>query len=711
MPFADINGKLYRVNLYGTTEDETAPATIMLRAGDNPLEINEDDSDDVFTPVRSQTGSIQVCTLMPDGSMLDLADLQPSTNLSTPVRVEEYVNGSWQIAWLGFLSCEQYNQAYIGRPENISLPIISVLEAWKSVFITSNKIETVLALINELINIGTGNHFVGVQAPKDYAIFSKLINTSIFISKKEYQNEESTMYEIEGNSAYDILATICTFMGWTAREANGVLYLEVLQGYGQITGTVTRNMADLAWRGDGHQRSIRQGRRFGTVVANLANFDIETGLDGIPFGSFNYEKYQQIGGVGKWVYFLPSSDISAYSNMTLQFYAGSLKMGIDNDPNHPYDFIHLIDDVYVDEMIVQTIPYLNNYPALATPTTYHTIYAGACFARMQFDDPSEPDNSHLDAKDGLFISLFPGAWKSGVTYTEHIFEMLSVQNLATIEDGYINITSALTAFLAAPDLGISQATDRIMMDLQIGNMVWNGTDWIDAEGNTGKLLMQLDQTDGSKFKGNYDPATMDIDETDGYLIPNWYMDNGVKKHVMGRVALRIYPETYIPNIDSALRFAFVCNIFFEELSFNFIMSRSAKLSDRSENTYRRAINLEFKDDIEISTDLASWFNNNPSPSILYEPDGQTPMQRLPYLTSDGVTTQSQRPEINLLERMQSFYSQPRTILNLEVAHISDKPLPLIRLNGINDGKVYVPVAESRDFRTNVSKLTCIEIPQ
>lgn len=707
MPFADIEGKQYRVNIYGETNG-TPPATIQLQAGDSPLVIDEDTSDDIFTPVRTQTGNLGVCTKLPGGGMLDLADLLPSTNLSTPVRVEELVNGSWQVAWLGFLSCEQYNQAYTNIPENISLPINSLLEAWKSSYITINKVETVAELLSELINIQPGEHFTGINTPQDYAIFEKYINTSIFIEKKEYQNEESTLYELQGSSAHDILSAICLFMGWTAREEKGVLYLEVLQGYGQISGTETRNISSLVWWGTNHQRSIRQGKRIGSVNAKLAAFEIDTGLAGIPFGSFNYEKYQQIAPplqTGPWVYFLPSSNTDAYSNMTIRFFAGSLKMGIQNDQSYPYAFLTLSDDIHVNEMIEQTIPYSDDYLPLRQPTSYHTIYAGAVYARMQFDQSDEPDPVHQNTKDGLLVSFFPGAY----AYTSNrspIFEMLSVQNFAVMEDGYINISTELQAFLAAPSVGISQAQDRIVMDLQVGDKVWNGSAWVDATGNTAKLLMQLEQ-DGTKFKGNWD-ASMDIDETDGYLIPNWYTDGGVKKRVMGRVTLRIYPETYIQDIATAQRSNFICNIFFEELSFDYIMVRSVKLSDRSDNNYRRTINTEFKQDVEISTELASWFNNNPSPSLLYN-DDQTPMKTLPYLTEDGETTISQRPEMNLLDRMQAYYSQPRTILQLPVKHIEDKPLPLLRFNGL-DGNLYAPMAESNDYRTKESKITFIEIP-
>jgi hypothetical protein len=46
-----------------------------------------------------------------------------------------------------------------------------------------------------------------------------------------------------------------------------------------------------------------------------------------------------------------------------------------------------------------------------------------------------------------------------------------------------------------------------------------------------------------------------------------------------------------------------------------------------------------------------------------------------------------------------------------VAHPTAAPLPLLKLNGINDGKVYLPLSESRDWQTDVCKLTCFETTQ
>ena len=84
-----------------------------------------------------------------------------------------------------------------------------------------------------------------------------------------------------------------------------------------------------------------------------------------------------------------------------------------------------------------------------------------------------------------------------------------------------------------------------------------------------------------------------------------------------------------------------------------------------------------------------------------------------YTTTLGYGTTyvvQRRPEMDLLNRLAAYYGAARQRLELEVAHPTAAPLPLLKLNGINDGKVYLPLSESRDWQTGVCKLTCFETP-
>ena len=92
-------------------------------------------------------------------------------------------------------------------------------------------------------------------------------------------------------------------------------------------------------------------------------------------------------------------------------------------------------------------------------------------------------------------------------------------------------------------------------------------------------------------------------------------------------------------------------------------------------------------------------------------DNGYPLEKLEFNDAIG-NTYAARPEEDLLSRMVQYYSKSRTILKLELSPLDNIGLsiPNLRLGGINDGKVYVPVAESRDWMNDVCTITCMEMP-
>lgn len=732
IPFRDINEKPYQIKIFETADTfpNPLPTPIVLTAGDNPLVIDEDDSKEFYAPIRTQTGNLTVCTkiepqeAMLNGGILDLADIAPSNNTNRPIEVQELYypvtpgeEPFFISIWLGYLSCESYNQAYTDIPENIQLPINSVLEAWKSIYYGGNaKVLSVNSLLNELL-AATPGHFAYLPSsfykPLDASdFFDSLINTSIFIKKTDYHNEESTVYKVEGSSFYEILEAICKFAGLTAREWKTGMYLQKAQGYGLLANTETREMSALSWRGTGHQRNIVSGAKSVKVTANLESMDINTGIPEIPYGSFAYEVYQQIGSSvmsnRPWVYILPSADEIAYNNLTFHHYAGEILLGFD----YAYSFQRIAAQVSIVSVVSTSIPVANTgsnaYEAYNDWSNPTQIHAGAFLCRLEEDQTEKA--THDDAKDGIYVSLFPGAWVEHTEYTEPIFEMRSVQAFAAFEDGYLNLDAKLKTFFDSLIVGARDNQCRLMMDLRVGDYVWTGITWLPKTQHVEHFFPQYNQA-GDKFLKNWS-ASMDIDEVDGICIPTFFMEDGVKKHIMGEVVLQIYPETrFFNKIDYSDAWReLVFGIFFEQLNLKYYPKKSAKRTDRSSNTYFNSLGTAFADEKSINTDLASWLNNNPSPSLLYSADGSAPLQTLSYKKADS-TTEQRRPETDLLNRMAEYYSKPRTILNLEVQHIDDKPLPLLRYNGLGDGKVYAPMSASRDFQMDKFTINFMEIPQ
>ena len=148
---------------------------------------------------------------------------------------------------------------------------------------------------------------------------------------------------------------------------------------------------------------------------------------------------------------------------------------------------------------------------------------------------------------------------------------------------------------------------------------------------------------------------------------------------------------------------------FSQLSVEHIFPDNDMFSDRSENHYFRLLGTNFRDEISVNTDLASMLNNQPSPSLIMNSETEA-MTELNYGTTQS--PDMRRPEVDMLNRLAAYYGAARQRLDLIVEHPTAAPLPLMRLNGIiPDTRKYLPLAESRDWKTDVCKLICFEMPQ
>ena len=711
IPFASDSGIRYRIDIY---DDGFTGTPVQLEGGANPFVTDEDTNDNFFTPVRVKTGNIQVFTDIPAGGKLDLATIIPENNIARPVQLVN-VSASNAIEWIGFLSCEAYSQSYTAVPEIVSLPVIGMLAAMQSMFIDKDTIEplgSIGCLLARMINAIQFNRFSYVYFPtRSIDIFSKKINASVFFSKSETQDKEQITYKLDSVSLYDMLCMLCEFMGWVAREDNVSLYLQQIDGDGDMSrilssllisdddvdpsvvtaaDQVEANISTLTWMEANHQRTIAQGAHSVQVSAELEKFNVNTKIPNLPFGDLYLESFRQIGVY--YVYMLASTDDDAYSNLSFYNYLANVQIGNSSVSIGQYT------DSSSDLTVEYSIPYAGaNSPAhdaYEDSTNPYGIYAGAFLARMQFDPYLEPDQQHQNTVDGLFVGLFGGVWQEHTVYNKPVFQMRSVQVFASFENGYINLDAQVRAFWNDVSVENPDSQTKLLVDLRLGNKVWTGSQWVDLNQHTEHFFISFD---GNKFESNWNSG-MGIDQVDGLLIP-------VDKNMSGEIVLSIYPETPKRTASSDAWRRMVYGIFFEKLDVTFIPLKNVTLSERGSNVYYQRLNTNFRSDISKEVSLASWLHNAQSPSLLFNDDG-TPMQSIGYI--NGNQTVNRPPEIDLLKRLAAYYGAARQQLKLFVQHPTAAPLPLLKLNGIGDGKKYLPLAESRDWAEDTSTLTCFE---
>ena len=724
VPFVSVSGTKYRVDIYDDTGSWSGVTQLL--PGDQPFVTDEDASDDYFAPVRSQSGTLQVCTKIepqttyPSGGMLSLNDILPANNIAHPVRlVSIAANNAETIEWQGFLSCEAYSQNYTAIPENLSLPIIGVLEAMDSVFVDTTNFNGAMRGNNLLyqclyrVQVACGLEMFMEVAYSNTAwrILLKYFDTAIFFNIKEHVNENTVTYDVSGISCKELLNRICTYMGWTAREQGRTLYLHRLgEDIGMYVQTLTNlndsnfsdmrtalslttaDMANCEWRGVDHKRDIRQGARSVGVEASIDDFDADMNLPDFPNSNPTTAYIRQVDNkegstrVNKYVENFLESDNNANSRCSFAYHYGYCFRLNGGTPTYRYDGISnqadFMSNAFLRGGLFSRINSGDN----------HTFYAGASLIRYYAKNSQGATVESYDQ--GLYCTFLPGIVMPSIT---PIFRMRNPRPVSLYK-GTINI-KAETIFMGV-------VATRQWLSYQAYQSTYAQFDY--------HPVLSLKLRIGDRY---YTGNTLDLWSTTEQPFITTMKDNGiditiqVPNILFGEMELSIMPYISEGPLTGANE-SQVMELLFKSLNVTYTPDTSAILIDRSKNSYFRTLSTNFRDEISINTDIASFMNNVPSPSIIMnDPSDNTVARFMTVLSYNRSGYQiTRRPEVDLLNRLAAYYGAARQRLELEVAHPTAAPLPLLKLNGINDGKVYLPLSESRDWQTGVCKLTCFETP-
>ena len=689
IPFVSIGGTKYRIDIYDEADGSWNGITT-LQAGEQPFVTDESDSDDYFESVRSQTGNLQICTAIPGGGTITLADILPANNISRPVRLINVSNSS-AIEWQGFLSCEAYSQDYTAIPQILSLPLISILEAMDSVQLSPDRsagfVRLNVAIYNAIkeIEIQSGvtcfNYINFSKAA--WRIFNKYIDQTVFFTLKEYDNENSTTYIPSGLSAKEALSRFCKYMGWTAREQGAQIYLErrgeevgmwnksltdfgTNFDYSQETSVdpTTAYIADMKWMGVDHQNNFKQGARSVEVVANLMKYLTDMDIPECPVGNleaFTNDMSTTTDGVH-----LTSVTVNSWANKTPNF-----------NNLCTFKYLHVDNNGYLDgttATVAQVLTTCAINPDSIIGDTYLALnpYVGAFMARLQIGSDDELN--------GIYINGFTNEYKNPPSSTNHVFQIRSGVSYSLANGNLVLRCEMFPIMIGDWGHVIDYTVKQMYFCVKLGSYYWNGTAW---------------SSSFATFK-----ATI-TNWTDGeYQIP-------ITSRITGELSIRLYANpfgTFLKDIGQSL----AKDIYITSLSVSFEVDADSTTTDRGSNHYSQLLSTNFKDEIRIDTNLASSLNNQPSPSLIMD-NTTDAMTTVNYNTAGG-TIEARRPEKDLLDRLATYYSASRQRLELQVAHPTDAPLALLRLKGIGDGKTYTPISESRNWRMETSTLTCIEIP-
>ena len=735
VPFAAQDGTKYRVDIY---DEGYTGSPVELTAGETPFTTDEDDSDDFFAPVRTQSGTLQICTETPSGSTIKLEDILPANNISRPVRLVNLSNSN-AVEWQGFLSCEAYSQDYIGIPQNLDLPLIGVLEAMDSIEVELSesmafkKILGHVAYAMKAIEDKSGMSLFFQMYISTYcktALTTQSFYNNVYFSTEEQISGDNITVDVHSISAKAILEQVAKFFGCCWREKGKNIYLEALgttsysyQSFATIYNNfvvepkttvwltaqgATADIDGLDWMGNGHQRSITQGMRRVKVTSKLDDFDCNMALEETPVNSLveNPEARQATNG-------------EVYVNTNETFYSLAEHKHYLTKAIFPTDlsgaslqFVSTQSRInYSRTIFWETNEFRQYYKELVVNQTKgsnsginHYITSFMAWWR---DKEGELRSGLMvcGVPQSLLYSYNPisgRSWsKYALTSSNYLFRQRTPL-IFSASKGYLRLDVNTLAWSRAdgkmPALVYGETmSPTLTMAVQFGNK-WlyktgNSYTW-DSNFHTIDLPLEKKTTDGElKTIGNWDES-MGVDESEGIFIK-------IPNLMTGVVSVYVYPYVNAICLDPYTNAMF--DVFISKLDLTYVPPKEELRTDRSENVYATETSQAFRDELSVDCDLASYANNTKLATMLWN-DSTTPAK---LITLGGASV---RPEVDLLNRLAAYYGAARQRLELAVAHITT-PLPQLRLNGINDGKVYLPMAESRDWRTGVCKLTCIECPQ
>lgn len=203
---------IYTLSIY----DEGYTGTpVELMGGEEPFTTDEDNDEDIFKSIRTQTGYFRIVDNGKDanGNNFAWTDLIPETDLSHPVILTD---GNGSVKWQGFMQAQDFGNTLYGNPQEREFPVqcplavLSAIDIDVSVRELKNFAYIIYSIVSSIPGISISS-FV-FQGGSDALGWMK--------KKVDWQNFVKVNADNEIKAAYDgaeVIENLCAFWGWSVR--------------------------------------------------------------------------------------------------------------------------------------------------------------------------------------------------------------------------------------------------------------------------------------------------------------------------------------------------------------------------------------------------------------------------------------------------------------------------------------------------------------
>lgn len=690
-----------------------------LTGASEPFVTKEDNSTEMITPIRKQTGTIRVFD--PDGSTLE--SLMPETSTE---RMVQLVSGTWSgdtftdgaVCWQGFVKAGAYSQAWEGGYDVVEIPVISMLAALDYVRMSTSGNLGIARFAKYIVEAFSA---LGVTPWTQVSVISDLDEaTSMFgivrglkrnwVTTETVQDNDGQHVEAEGATWGEVLSDVMNLFGMQLRESGQTLY--AVQ-YDYVSG-FTLNRYDYTWNawtwiaegvtpsgysgsvpyssfisaadfaGTGHRLNYEPGKQKARVVLKLDNKqdpvitipdtpDNQQGVVRIPVGDNLYlavqEHQPRTGGTEThWFYEVDGTTHQAIAQS--DYYTCVHNSGI----YRPYD------NPYVDG---------------------GSLYTG-CF----------PVRWALQSGQGQ-SGLLSGLWlvqsfDANTMDPRWIYTMYTIESAYTeyFDVGFLDIQATLyslwiTGTTEVVLINAKEQYDKtwvqgLFITIQIGNYVWDNTNqqWvIPGVGEDEKDYAWELGFDGEKTTSNVTDSTP-VRNASGWLIPVQNMN--------GKVTLWVWNRCNVYNGGVNVTSAF--NHLLRDMRIDYRPISTVSDSSRTENVYSQVIgDGQENEDAEVELKIGTDNNNVASIQFIREDSSLANRTSLNYNGYGGGIV-GQRPESHLLARLAQHYNQTRRFMTAKV----DADLDIFGTLYTYGSRTFYAVDSNHEWSDDAQELTLIE---
>ena len=671
IPFKSLRvGTNYTVNIYDSTY---SGQPIILKGGAQPFTTQESDDDDMFTPIRMQTGYLRI---VDDGKAIqnnqeinwNWKDLLPTSATSRRVELVKTINNTTTVVWTGFMQAQTFSGRLYSNPQEREFPICCQLTVFDGFDFDPNdanitNFAQVLYYIFDSIDIRSFDNFYFHGGA---AVTEWLLKKCTWIN---FANIEDDGAMTARYSRQSVLRDVCLFFGWTCRMyGRDVFFTAADDSVGASFAYYNEQDLDIMAGGT-------------SVSPGIADYMPVT-LSGDIFASVELDDII-IPGIRK-------ATVAANINK------------VDFIFDVPYDQIY---DIYANNPVDRTTYGTNKYlfTKKAATNYAHTLN----FKNMVMDFPSNNTNSYFACEHIYEYYEDELAKKHSYNFNTNLYVVGEHPN-----DGYlVKITTRAPYSFYNGILVISGVTwidhlkyingeytheenigdGYLQITLKIGNKYWNLTSWQDQWFSFGVRVGRDGSTIGGTGRGQIiNNQTLDsiYPTYNGFGIP-------ITGVVGGIVELSI--NGYINTLGSSE------GLSVEGLKMEFLRpNASLNENNRDTNTYTADCSGNFSGETEIDLILASDDDNQYGTGLIMNPDGSY-CSMLTYADNT-----QQHPEEHTVNRMAAFGSQVRSSLRLPLRMDSVAEITPTSKCSV-EGNTYHPISINKDWRDDIETITLLEI--